>query len=100
MIEGPRAGHGQDGLPCMTTRDYGLIDQDQSDNVVTSYLVLPDGKVAQNTAANQKTLHDSTTLVNGSDNLLLDGFVDPALDCTPFEAPDLTNPGHRCPRWR
>jgi hypothetical protein len=77
----------------MTTRDYGLIDQDQSDNVISSYLVLPSGQVAQNTAANQKSLQNSTTLVNGSDNLLLDSFVDPALGCSTFQAPDLTNPG-------
>jgi hypothetical protein len=93
QIKIPALGTASDGLPCMTTRDYGLIDQDQSDNVISSYLVLPNGQVAQNTAANQKTLQDSTTLVNGSDNLLLDSFVDPALGCSTFQAPDLTNPG-------
>ena len=29
---------------------------------------------------------------NGSDNGLLNGFVDPALGCTPFTAPNPTNP--------
>ncbi|HEX3592652.1 MAG TPA: hypothetical protein VHV74_23760, partial [Pseudonocardiaceae bacterium] len=85
---------GKDGLPCMTTRDYGLIDQDQSDNVITSYLVRPDGTVAQDNATNAGALQDASKLVNGSDNLLLDGFVDPALGCPTFQAPDLTNPGH------
>jgi hypothetical protein len=33
------------------------------------------------------------TLSNGSDNALLNGFMDPALKCTPFTAPDLTNGG-------
>ena len=32
-------------------------------------------------------------LVNGSDNALIDDFLDPALGCTPFEAPDLGNKG-------
>jgi hypothetical protein len=34
-------------------------------------------------------------LVNGSDNLLLNGFVDPALECTPFTAPNLADGGKR-----
>jgi hypothetical protein len=94
-IKVPALTRGKDGLPCMTTRDYGLIDQDQSDNVITAYLVRPDGSVAQDNAANEAALADSTTLVNGSDNLLLDGFVDPALGCPTFTVPDLTNPGGR-----
>lgn len=93
QIKIPALTKGKDGLPCMTTRDYGLIDQDQSDNVITSYVVLPDGSMAQDNAANEG-LQGATTLVNGSDNLLLDGFVDPALGCPTFDAPDLTNPGH------
>ena len=32
-------------------------------------------------------------LVNGSDNALIDDFLDPALGCTPLEAPDLGNHG-------
>jgi hypothetical protein len=95
QIKVPALAKGKDGLPCMTTRDYGLIDQDQSDNVITSYLVRPNGRLAQNTAANAARLRDATTLVNGSDNLLLDGFVDPALGCKPWTAPDLTNPGQQ-----
>ena len=91
----PALAKGKDGLPCMTTRDYGLIDQDQSDNVISSYLVRPNGQVAQNTATNSAKLADATTLVNGSDNLLLDGFVDPALGCKPWTVPDLTNPGQQ-----
>ena len=34
----------------------------------------------------------ATVEANGSDNGLLDGFVDPALGCTPFTAPNTTNP--------
>ncbi|HEY0806797.1 MAG TPA: hypothetical protein VGD84_17120 [Pseudonocardiaceae bacterium] len=93
QLKVPALGKAKDGLACMTTRDYGMIDQDQSDNVISSYLVRPNGQVAQNTAANAAKMKDATTLVNGSDNLLLDGFIDPALGCKPWTAPDLTNPG-------
>jgi hypothetical protein len=34
----------------------------------------------------------ATVMSNGSDNGLLDRFVDPALGCTPFTAPNPTNP--------
>lgn len=94
QIEVPARTTAKDGQPCMTTRDYGLVDQDQSDNVITSYLVLRNGDVAQDNATDKDALPDATTLVNGSDNLLLDGFVDPALGCPTFDAPDLTDPGH------
>ena len=35
---------------------------------------------------------NATVEQNGSDNGLLDKFVDPALGCTPFTAPNPTNP--------
>ncbi|WP_198045507.1 hypothetical protein [Kitasatospora mediocidica] len=90
----PPLGTGRDGLPCQTTRDFGLVDQDQSDNVTTEYLATARGATAQKTAANSARLH-ATSLVNGSDNLLLTQFVDPALGCTPWTAPDLGDPGAR-----
>jgi hypothetical protein len=90
----PALGVGKDGKPCMSVRDFGLVDQDQSDNVTTAYLVMKDGRTAQLTAANQKRLPNAQTLANGSDNGLLDSFVDPALGCTPWMVPDLANPGH------
>jgi hypothetical protein len=34
----------------------------------------------------------ATTITNGSDDALLAAFVDPANGCTPFTAPDTTNP--------
>jgi hypothetical protein len=91
----PGIGTGADGQPCMTTRDFPLVDQDQSDNVTTSYLFLPDGTTAQNTHANQAQLSgDGATIgLNGSDNGLLDAFVDPTLRCSPMTAPDLADPG-------
>jgi hypothetical protein len=89
----PPAGTGGDGQACQTTRDFGLIDQDQSDNVVASYLFNPaTGQTAQNTAANAGNLAGATVESNGSDNGLLNNFVDKALGCTPFTAPNPTNP--------
>src|SRR5215475_10969432 len=89
----PAAGTGKDGQACQTTRDFALIDQDQSDNAVASYLFNPGtGQTAQATAANKASLTQDTVLNNGSDNGLLDKFVDPALGCTPFTAPNSTNP--------
>lgn len=91
----PPPGTARDGLPCPTVRDFGLVDMDQSDNVTSSYLFLADGSTAQNTAANQAALagKGARILINGSDNALLDDFVDPALGCTPYTAPDLAQPG-------
>src|SRR5215813_3647836 len=89
----PPADTGQDGQACQTTRDFALIDQDQSDNAVASYLFDPaTGQTAQATAANAAAMANATAVNNGSDNGLLDKFVDPALGCTPFTAPNSTNP--------
>jgi hypothetical protein len=89
----PATGTGQDGQACQTTRDFALIDQDQSDNAVASYLFDPaTGRTAQATAANQTAMTGATVEKNGSDNGLLDRFVDVALGCTPFTAPNATNP--------
>ena len=89
----PAAGTGKDGQACQTTRDFGLIDQDQSDNVVASYLFDPaTGQTAQATATNKANAAAATIESNGSDNGLLNNFVDVALACTPFTAPNPTNP--------
>jgi hypothetical protein len=93
LLKIPAAGTGKDGQACQTTRDFALIDQDQSDNAVASYLFDPaTGKAAQATAANVAAMTGATVEQNGSDNGLLDKFVDPALGCTPFTAPNPTNP--------
>jgi hypothetical protein len=91
----PNPGTAKDGMPCLTTRSFSLIDQDQSDNVTSQYLVNDAGQTAQLTAANQQAMAGATTLVNGSDNGLLDFFFNPALGCTPWTAPDLANNGAR-----
>jgi hypothetical protein len=93
ILKIPAAGTGKDGQACQTTRDFALIDQDQSDNAVASYLFDPaTGKSAQATAANVAAMPNATVESNGSDNGLLDKFVDPALGCTPFTASNSTNP--------
>ena len=80
------------GQNCPETRNYDMVDQDPSDNVTTFYLLDPaTGQTAQDTAANSANIPDSTLLANGSDNTLLDAFMDPLLGCTPFQAPDLAN---------
>ena len=57
----PAAGTGKDGQACQTTRDFALIDQDQSDNAVASYLFDPaTGKSAQATAANVAAMPNAT----------------------------------------
>jgi len=86
------AGTSLDGQPCLTVRDFAVVDQDQSDNVITTYLINGNGQTAQNTAANAAAIAGATTLVNGSDDKLLAAFLDPANGCTPFTATDTTDP--------
>jgi hypothetical protein len=81
------------GQPCLTTRNFDVVDQDPSDNVTTTYLLTANGETAQDNAANEAALAGATPIVNGSDNKLLDSFLDPTIGCTPFEAPDLTTGG-------
>jgi hypothetical protein len=81
------------GLACPSTRSFTMIDQDQSDNVTTQYLLNANGQTAQDNAANTGALAGATVINNGSDNALLNAFLDPTLGCTPFTAPDLTNAG-------
>jgi hypothetical protein len=85
----PPLGVGTDGKPCPTSRDFAVVDQDQSDNLATSYRIVGNA-TAQNTAA---TTALGPVLANGSDERLLAEFIDPALGCTPFRLPSLDNPG-------
>ena len=69
-----------------------MVDQDPSDNVTTEYLLDPaTGQTAQDTTANSEQHRRFHAALNGSDNTLLDLFMDPVLGCTPFQAPDLAN---------
>lgn len=88
----PAIGTGKDGLPCPTTRDFSVVDQDQSDNLTTTYRIIH-GRMAQDTSET----HDGTPLTNGSDEGLLASAIDPALGCHPFTAPDQTNGGAQTP---
>jgi hypothetical protein len=91
----PSAGALGTGRQCPTVRNYDMVDQDPSDNVTTAYLLDPvTGRTAQDNAANRARMGTSAkVLVNGSDNALIDDFLDPALGCQTFEAPDLANHG-------
>ena len=82
------------GRGCPTVRNFNMVDQDPSDNVTTMYLLNPvTGQTAQDNAVNRARMPGASVLVNGSDNALIDDFLDPALGCTPFMAPDLGNEG-------
>ena len=93
----PPPGTAADGMRCLTTRSFALIDQDQSDNVTTEYLTDGNGQTAQDTAANRQSMNSPAVLFNGSDNGLLDFFVDPALGCSPWEVPNLADGGALAP---
>lgn len=93
----PAIGTAKDGMPCPTTRDFSLVDQDQSDNVQTHYLLTADGRTAQETTANKQQLPGAQTLENPSDNGLLDAFVDPALGCTPWTITDMADRTQKLP---
>jgi hypothetical protein len=91
LVKVPALQVGKDGLPCPTTRDFGIVDQDPSDNVQTQYLATANGQIAQVSAANQAQLANATTLGNPSDNALVTALLDPALGCTPWTAPNLAD---------
>jgi hypothetical protein len=93
LVVPPAGTSPKTGQACPTTRSFTMIDQDQSDNVTTTYLLTGTGLTAQATPANQAALAGATPINNGSDNALLAGFLDPTLGCAPFTAPDLTNGG-------
>ena len=93
----PALGTGKDGKPCPTVRDFTIVDQDQSDNVTTTYLFTPDGRVAPNTAVNRAGIAGTKVQANGSDNALEAVAVDTALGCTPWMAPNLADDGAMVP---
>lgn len=90
LLKIPALGTGNDGQPCPTVRDFAVVDQDQSDNVVTTYLLTADGRTAQDSVQNAAALNGAAPINNGSDNALVNKFMDPALGCTPFQFRDKT----------
>jgi hypothetical protein len=91
----PALGTARDGKPCPTTRDFSVVDQDQSDNTTTTYLLTQRGRIAQNTPANAARLNGATVLTNGSDEGLLDRAIDTALGCAPWKVPNLADPSRQ-----
>ena len=72
---------------CPSARSWDLVDQDQSDNLYTQYLITPNGQLAQNTVQNraQFPVPPALVLSNPSDERLLGVFVI-RLGCTPWTA--------------
>ena len=60
LLHVPAPGTAADGQPCQTMRNFALVDQDQSDNVVSTYLINANGQTAQHTAANANALTGAT----------------------------------------
>src|SRR5260370_4916189 len=89
----PPLGMANHGKPCPSVRDFGLVDMDQSDNVITTYLVTANGQTAQMTTANAAALQNTQTQANGSDNRLLAIALGGPVGFTPWMTPDLANPG-------
>jgi hypothetical protein len=89
----PAPGNSVDGQTCLTTRSFAFVDADQGADVTTAYLTAPNGRIAQDTAANKTSLAGAGTVVNQGDNGLLDQFVDPALGCSPWQVPNLADDG-------
>jgi len=93
----PPLGVQSDGVACPTVSSFEVGDQDPQDNNPTTGLT--NGTlVAQNTAANRAAFPGDYVFTTGSDNELLDGFIDPALNseggsCHPWEIPSLDDPG-------
>jgi hypothetical protein len=99
ILHVPALGTDDSDQTCLSTRNFALIDQDQSDNVVSKYLINANGQTEQDTPANAAAAANNgdTALFNGSDDAVLSEFVDPANGCTPFTAPDTTNPNGNAP---
>jgi hypothetical protein len=93
----PDLGVDKLGNACPTSRSFEITDACPSDNVPTQYLLLSDGSVAQDTAANRAAHPGATVINNASDEALLTNIIDPLIGCTPFVAPSLDNPGESVP---
>ncbi|KIJ65781.1 hypothetical protein HYDPIDRAFT_186942 [Hydnomerulius pinastri MD-312] len=97
LIKVPAPGTGSGGQACPVTRDFRIVDQDQSDNVVTTYLMIGNNTLAQNTPTNAKANPDAEVLSNASDNALVNEFIQPSLGCTAYQNPCTTCPSGQSP---
>ncbi|KUJ15439.1 uncharacterized protein LY89DRAFT_735553 [Mollisia scopiformis] len=93
----PDLGVDKLGNACPTSRSFEITDACPSDNVPTQYLLLANGQLAQDTAANRAANPDATVINNASDEALLTNIIDPLIGCTPFVAPSLDDPGSSVP---
>lgn len=93
----PKLGTGNDELACPSVRDFFVVDQDQSDNLPTTYLLSKNGRMAQDTRQNRLALKGETVITNPSDNRLVNVALDNVLGCKPWKAPDLADPGATVP---
>jgi hypothetical protein len=93
----PALATAKDGQVCPTVRSFSVVDQDQSDNVDTKYLVTSKGTTAQNTKANIAALKGATTILNPGDNSLFGYFMSPAIGCSAWLMPSLDDPGQMVP---
>ena len=96
FVKVPPIGNSNLGDICPTTRSFSVVDQDQSDNVITQYLLTNNTLVAQDYPQNTALLNVTSIIKvigNGSDNRLLANFIDLAIGCIPFMVPDLAVPG-------
>jgi hypothetical protein len=87
----------KDGKACPTVRDFFVVDQDQSDNLPTTYLLSKDGRMAQNTQKNLSDLVGAKVLTNASDNRLVNVALAKVLGCQPWKVPDLADNGAMVP---
>lgn len=88
----PPLGTANDGKECLTTRHFMLVDQDPSDNVVTTYLQDPVSMKVMQDSPNNRLLHPTFIILkNGSDNRLL-VTMNAAMQCKPYLVP-LMNDG-------
>eukprot|EP01080_Neovahlkampfia_damariscottae_P010175 gene10175-2595_t len=94
LLKVPPLGIGKNKKTCYTTRSFEVVDQDQSDNVDTTYIAVGT-RIAQFSATNLAELKDQNPKIisNPSDNGLLNKFILPALGCNSFTAEDLVDPG-------
>jgi hypothetical protein len=92
----PPLGTAVDGLPCPTVRDFFVVDQDQSDNVLTSYLIQTNAAgqalVAQDTTANRAANPNAKPVTNASDNRLVNIAINGVLKCTPWTVQNAADP--------
>jgi hypothetical protein len=93
----PPLGVTNTGAVCPTVSSFQVADQDASDNVQSMYLTSASGIMAQDTAANRALFPSDTVVLNPSDNLVLTNFIDPALGCSPWLAPNAADPGATVP---